>query len=206
MLLALALLGQVLHPESAEARFWKWFTAHDAALFEVKTASEPICNELGAEMHRVDSHLTFEFGPVQSGKREFVVSADGIRESFPAVIALAKAAPPMKHWKVTPFRPPRPDVERVKVSGIVLDAKAIEFLAIPGDRTNLLIAVPGFEKTPESTYESGVYLLLDGILGEYTVETGIGGIEIIPKTNRPQGAWRPLTKLAEAVPLRTPPL
>ena len=32
------------------------------------------------------------------------------------------------------------------------------------------------------------YLLLDGMLGEYTVEMAIGGIQIIPMTNRPQGA------------------
>src|SRR2546430_7617439 len=188
MLLVMALLGQLLHPDSAEARFWTWFTAHDAALFAVKTAREPVCDELAAELHRVDGHLTFEFGPVRGGKREFVISADGIREAFPAVIALARAAPPMKRWTVTRFRPPSPEVTQIKVSGIDLDARAIEFLAMPGDRTDLVIAVPGFKKTPESTYESAVYLLLDGMLGEYTVEMAIGGIQIIPMTNRPQGA------------------
>jgi len=205
MLLALALVGQALHPDSAEARFWKWFAAHDAPLFAVQTAREPVCDDLAGELHRVDPNLTFEFGPVRGGKREFVISAGGIAKSFPAVVALAKAAPPMKHWKVTPFRQPRPEVTQVKVRGIAFDAREIEFLAAPGDRTDLVIAVPGFKKTPDSTYETAVYLLLDGMVGEYTVETGIGGIEIVPMTNRPEGAWRPLTKLAEAVPVRTPP-
>jgi len=205
MLLAMALLGQVLHPDSAEARFWKWFTAHDAALFAVQTAREPVCDELNVELHRVDTNLTFEFGPVQAGKREFVISADGITKSFPAVIALARAAPAMKRWKVTPFRPPRPEVTQVKIRGIAFDAREIEFLATPGDRTDLVVAVPGFKKTPESTYETAVHLLLDGMVGEYTVEKGIGGIEIIPTTDRPPGAWRPLTKLAEAIPVRTVP-
>jgi len=87
------LLASSLWGQKPEGRFWNWFQAHDSALFAVKTGSEPICGELSEELHRVHSALTFEFGPVDSGRREFVLSADGIKDAFPAVLALGRTAP-----------------------------------------------------------------------------------------------------------------
>ena len=75
---------------TSEGRFWNWFQAHDSALFAVKTGNEPICGELSEELHRVHPTLTFEFGPADSGRREFVLSADGIKDAFPAVLALGR--------------------------------------------------------------------------------------------------------------------
>ena len=143
--------------------------------------------------------MTFEFGPVANGKRDFVISADGITAAFPAVLALARAAPSLSRWKVIAFRPPRPDVTQISVGGIDLDARKIEFLARPGERTDLVIAVPGYQSRPEKKLEQAVYLLLDGMVGEYAVEMRIGGIEILAEEGRPKGEWRPLTRLSEVV-------
>jgi hypothetical protein len=207
--LALAFITQLL-PASAsgqgvDARFWTWFQQHDSALFAVKSGSESICDELSRQLHSIHPDLTFEFGPVESGKREFVISADGIKGAFPAVLALGAAAPSLSRWTIVRFRPPRPDVTQINVAGVQLDARSTEFLAEPdADRTGLTISVPGYKPTPDKTYERAAYVLLDGMLGEYTVETAVGFVEIVAPKGRPAGQWRPLTQVQEVIKVRQP--
>jgi len=192
--------GLCSRKQPAEARFWAWFRAHETALLEVVTAKEPICDELSAELQKVHPDLTFEFGPVESGRREFVLSAGGIRAAFPAVLALARAAPSLPRWTIIRFRPARPDSSTVNFGGLGLDARSVEFLAEPdGTGTGLTISVPGYKVTPNKTYEQCVYLLLDRMLGEYSVEMGVGFIKIIAPEGRPIGQWRPLTRVGDAV-------
>jgi hypothetical protein len=205
LLPASLLLASSLWGQKSEGPFWNWFQAHDSALFAVKTGNEPICGELSEELHRVHPALTFEFGPVESGRREFVLSADGIKDAFPAVLALGRAAPALSRWTIIRFRPPRPDVTQISVGGLHVDARTVQFLAEPdGDRTGLTVSVPGYKATPKKTYEQAAYLLLDGMLGEYAVETGVGFIEIVPADGRRPGRWQPLTQVREAVKARPP--
>src|SRR5439155_26408945 len=118
------------------------------------------------------------------------------KDPFPAVLALGRVAPVLPHWIVIRFRPPRPDVTQVNIAGLQLDARVVEFLAEPdGDRTGLMISVPGYKPTPNKTYEQATYLLLDGMLGEYTVETSLGFIEIVAAEGRRAGQWRSLTRV-----------
>jgi len=73
---------------SPEADFWKWFEANHAELFDFERDQDRIFDRLAAEMHKVDHDLTFEFGPKENGKREFIISADGIVRAFPKVETL----------------------------------------------------------------------------------------------------------------------
>ena len=74
-------------------RFWQWFAANDERLFHFEPDQEPTFNALAAAMNAVDPHLTFEFGPEQDGRRDFVISAGGIKRGFDAVRLLAAGAP-----------------------------------------------------------------------------------------------------------------
>ena len=205
-LAAAGLITLALSHNSAGARFWLWFQANDSALSTVQTAREEIASELARELHRIHPDLTFEFGPSENGVRDFVVSADGSREAFPAVIALGHAAPAMAHWRVIMFRPPRPDVTQIRIGDIELDAKTVEFIAEPdGPLTGLTLSIPGYKATPHKVYEQAAYILLDGMLGEYTVETRVGFIELTLPANRRPGKWRPLTAIQEAVSAQAPP-
>jgi hypothetical protein len=205
LLLITQLVPTSVSGQSLETRFWAWFQQHDSALFAVKSGTEPVCDELSEQLHRISPDLTFELGPVQSGKREFVISADGVREAFPAVLALGAAAPALVHWTIIRFRPPRPDVTQIQLAAVHLDADSVEFLAEPdGDRTGLTISVPNYKPTPEHAYEQGVYLLLDGMLGEYTVETAVGFVETVAPVGRRPGHWRPLIQIQQVVKLRQP--
>lgn len=62
-------------------------------LFHFETDQEKTFDKLSAELKKANPDLTFEFGPVENGKREFVISAAGIKTAFPYVESLFNSAP-----------------------------------------------------------------------------------------------------------------
>lgn len=78
-----------------EDNFWKWFQQNEALLFDFERDREHIFDLLSSEIRRVHPSLTFEFGPKEGNRREFVISADGIRDAFPKVESLFSSAPPL---------------------------------------------------------------------------------------------------------------
>lgn len=206
LVLSMSALARSLSAQSPEERFWTWFVKSEPALYAVQSADEPICDSLATELRRVRGALTFEFGPVDRGRREFVISADGIREAFPAVLALVKAAPRMPRWTIIPFRPARPDHFTLRLGNVSVDTKNVLFVAeAEGELTHLTLAIPGFRPTADKVYEQAAYLLLDTMLGEYAVETAVGAIDVIASEGRPPGAWRPLIELPQVVKVTPPP-
>ncbi len=185
----LAVSGRAQPREALHKEFWQWFQQHDSALFVVRTGSEPIVAELVARLHAVHPDLVFEFGPVTAGRRQFIISADGLRTAFPAVIALGDAAPEMERWHVVTFRPRRPPT-RLELGGIVVNPEDVRVrLQMAGDRIRLTVAIPGFSSTKDHRFEQIGYLLLDHALGEYTMETRIGGITFVAPSAHPSGDW-----------------
>src|SRR5258705_9521609 len=105
--MAFRLFGGKAETASTEGFFWKWFIKNERRLFEFDTAQEKIFGELSKELKKVHGDLTFEFGPVQDGKREFVLSAGGIKSAFPSVESLYAKAPPLPRWVWVKYRPRR---------------------------------------------------------------------------------------------------
>src|ERR1700692_1741982 len=93
--------------DTPEQAFWKWFQSNESSLFAFEKDQEHTFDRLGAEVHKLNPSLTFECGPKENGRREFVISADGIREAFPEVEALYASAPSLPRWKFIKFRPRR---------------------------------------------------------------------------------------------------
>jgi hypothetical protein len=66
--------------------FCHWFVQHEAEMFDFdpnrETERERIFDQLTTELQKVDPTLTFELGPKKI-RREFVISAGGIRTRFP---------------------------------------------------------------------------------------------------------------------------
>jgi hypothetical protein len=60
---------------------------------------EEIFDNLATRLQRVDPRLTFELGS-KSSQRDFIISAGGIKSSFPAVQSLANSAPQLPRWNV----------------------------------------------------------------------------------------------------------
>ena len=113
---------------TTQEQFWSWFVQHEAQLFDLDPSREEhrerLFDELGNELQKVDPDLAFEFGPNEP-RREFVVSAGGIKRAFPAVAALVDAAPPLDRWQVTAFRPRRTPSNIVEFRGKRVDPKGV---------------------------------------------------------------------------------
>lgn len=164
---------------SNEAAFWKWFTTNEPRLFFFEKDQESLFNELAREIHRVDRDLTFEFGPVEDGRREFVISADGIKSAFPAVEALYSAAPDLDRWIWVKYRPRRHPILDLELDGLSVKVDEVSYLlARDGEKVGIVLFFENYSVEAKTTFEQIGYLFLDEALGEFAIETQVGFIEI----------------------------
>ena len=161
-----------------EEAFWKWFQSNETSLFDFENDRERIFDRLGTEMHKVNPNLTFEFGPKENNRREFVISADGIREAFPAVEALYAAAPSLPRWKFIKFRPRRKPSD-ISYGGVSVRAATVSVQMKPnGKKADITVFIPGYTQAAYNTYAAITFLFLDEALGEYDVETRVGQVNV----------------------------
>lgn len=163
--------------KTIESKFWDWFTDHQDLYFNFETNKEKLFDQLKKQLDKIDKNLTFEFSPVfENDKREFVISADGIKESFPVVKKLVDNAPPLSNWIFVAFRQPRTDFNLVELNDIKLDMSDVFFrFAKDKGKIGVELNIRGYEDTPDWTAAS--FIMLDSLLGEYDTEMSLGWIE-----------------------------
>lgn len=182
-------------PTAREQKFWKWFEANQDEFFDFEADREKAFDRLHRQLCKVHPNLTFEFGPPDD-QREFVISAGGIREAFPAVTALVAAAPKLDRWHITGFRPRRNILPRIQIGETCVDPADVQFsLLTRGSEIGLRIFIPGYTDTDTTLKQIG-YLMLDEALGEYDVETRIGLITFLPPESTHDETRYPLSELA----------
>ncbi|HEY3297671.1 MAG TPA: hypothetical protein VGK34_03360 [Armatimonadota bacterium] len=189
-------------PKDTNQAFWQWFIAHSAELLDVTTCQEDICGELYAQMKIVHKGLVYAFGPETDGKREFIVSADGIKTVFPAVLTLVNSAPDIPRWRIIAFRPAAGWGIKMQMGDTAIGAEDIWYMAEEDDgRVNLVLFIRNsMMESDLKTAKEIAFLLLDFGLGEYIVETKIGSIDFQPLPDDPlPSSLNPLPELSAAV-------
>lgn len=180
-----------------EQVFWDWFANNEARLFALEQDQERLMEELAEKMDRVNADLTFEFGPVSGGKREFVISAGGIKDAFPAVEALYAAAPRLPRWTWVKFRPRRAEISDLEYGDRVVRADDVHYmLAKDGDKIGIVLFFDGYSEPEEEAFGQIGFLFLDEALGEFVVETRVGFVEIESRESKYFPRARPLRELA----------
>jgi hypothetical protein len=190
---------------TAQQEFWNWFIRHEPELFGFDSNQvaerERIFGELAIEIEKVDPDITFEFGPNEA-KREFVISAGGIKRAFPAVVSLANAAPTLGRWQVTAFRPRRTPRHIVEFGDKRVDPDNVQFSLLDnGKNAGIQLFIPGFQEDDANWKQIG-YLLLDGTLGEYDVECRLGLIKMLSPDTHTDGDRHPFGPVLCAVSRR----
>ena len=148
-------------------------------------------------MKRINSSLTFEFGPITDGKREFVISADGIKTAFPAVEQLYATAPKLDQWIWIKFRPRRLPMD-IEYDGVNVKAADVFCTVEPdGDKAGLTLYIRGYQPEQKKTYAGIVFLMLDQALGEYDVETKVGCIQTKDFSEKSELVKKPLKDVAK---------
>ena len=187
MLVALSLFTGCSR-SSREQDFWKWFASNQDVLFDFQTDQERIFDRLEHELHTVNPDLTFEFGPIENGKREFTISADGIRSAFPAVEALCAAAPPLAKWKILKFRQ-RHEATDLSYGGVYAKADQVSVALVPkAEKIDVTVYLPGYSPEKRKQFGALAFLFLDHALGEYDVETHVGEVDVLPASESPHNA------------------
>lgn len=167
-----------------KSQFWSWFAAHAAEAARIRTGEEPIAGEIARRLNAVENGLTWQIGVSEDGPHEFIISADGNKRLFPAVKALAAAAPPIPGWTIIAFRPRVGPVPAIVMNGQQFEAKDFRFKARLDDRlVHLDIYMRGYNEAKSEAFDTAAFIFLDSLLGEHDVETYIGGIGFHPLKN-----------------------
>jgi hypothetical protein len=155
--------------------FWKWFEQYSEKLFSHEN-NNAILDELRNQLHKINKNLTFEFGPNIQEKRDFSISADGIRDAFPFVEKLFDTKPLLPKWNIQKFRQ-RGDISLIiTINDVTLYPENIRYLLFPYEnKIGLFLFIKDFDEKKD-IFINLAYIFLDNALGEYDVETKIGGI------------------------------
>jgi hypothetical protein len=184
-----------------DVEFWKWFSKNQTELYHFDKDQQILFNELTKKLKSIDSNLTFEFGPIHNdGIREFTISADGLKESFPNVIRLVEKAPKIPKWKIFAFRQriPGDTIEIVYDDSLKISYKDIYFrYSFDSDKIGLELNIRNYSK--EARFDNAVFILLDGLIGEYDMETKISWIERIKLDESMIDSLNNITVLREIV-------
>src|SRR5580692_3833303 len=184
---------------NAQAQFWNWFIDHESELFSFDPGRgaerEKLFDEIAREIQKIDPDLSFELGPNGTPRREFVISASGTKQAFPAVISLVDAAPSLARWQVIAFRPRRTPINPVEIGGKRVDPRDVQFsLRDNGKMAGVYLFIPGFREDDVDFKQIG-YLLLDEALGEYDVESRLGLLKMYSPQTATDGDRYPLADL-----------
>lgn len=171
------MLGGLFKKKNKEDVFWDWFSKHSDEYFQLESNQQQLFADLKTQLEVIDPNLVFEFStPLEDGTKEFIISADGIQDSFHAVTNLVKHAPPFKQWKVIAFRQPHPNISTVSYQSLTVNLNDVFFRYVKDHgKIGLELHLKGFYESPEWTAIS--FILVDTVLGEYDTETRLSWIE-----------------------------
>ncbi len=188
--------------QDTSQEFWKWFVKNEQRIFEFEREQEGIFDELHQQLKKVNKDLCFEFSGKEDGKREFVISAGGIKTSFPAVISLKDGAPDLSRFKVIAFRQRHPGFT-VRMGDVNIEEKDVyASTELDGEKVGVLVLMKGVEGASDdkkAILKQIMYLFLDGALGEYDVETRLSWIELGDLDTHKHLSMVSITKLAEII-------
>ena len=185
--------------ETDEQKFWKWFQKNESMIFHFEDKQEAIFDDISEHLAKYKEGMVFEVSQEDKGKREFIISADGLKELFPAVEALKAAAPKLEHWSIVAFRPRVNDYARFKLdyAGKEFDPTNLWiYHRVEDGHFDLIVYHPEYTDEERNVFVSGTYILLDMALGEYDVVTGIRYIDHQKLPDSPQEVGlRPFSEL-----------
>ncbi len=163
--------------------FWKWFLEHEDKFFNYEQYHTDLLEETLEKLKDIQENLVFEIGPEIDGKRELILSANGLKEGFASVIELVKSAPELDRWIVVPFRQKKQNLDiQIQIEDITLSPEDIFFTYNnSAKKLDIDLYIAGIDEEDERIFHV-VLILLDSVIGEYDVEMKIEKIDIHPLT------------------------
>lgn len=192
---------------AAAAEFWDWFVENEEGVAAIVDTLIPEDIRSKAYLSLSEAfevsypNIIVEVGPADVGTM-LVVTADGKRDLFPAVIACVAAAPALQNWRVQAFRPRLPDCRGINIFGVNVEPEDLHIVFDEPSRgkVDLEVILRSDEELSHDQLATMAFLVLDGLLGEWDVETyvaSVGRVQIAVDEPWPEGAL-PLDQSREA--------
>ncbi len=167
--------------------FWTYFKNNELDIFHnIKTDTDNVVFDITNRVKAIHPELEFEITlDLEDGKRNFILSADGIKELFPIVEDVVSHAPKLDNWIVTAFRPRLYQRNQIiDLDGITLDYHDIYF-SYEEQNNKLIIDVfiNGYVEG-DNRYIHLYFLLLDSLIGEYDAVMMIEETKVHPLQNK----------------------
>jgi hypothetical protein len=194
------MLKSLFKRESAEQKFWRWFQTVSDRFYQMSEADqEELFDLFQKHLQKVHNELVFEFSalPDSNGRREIVISADGLRELIPFVLKLVNTAPPFEKWEITAFRQ-RMEGTEISYNGYRLSEETI-FFTYEFSPEKDFIHVELFVDDFEEDMTGALFLILDNTLGEFQVMTKLGNIHFADLEGMKKEELLPLSQLYNLV-------
>ena len=179
--------------------FWRWLQSRRRDILSEISGPDALVRqdwsirELGRRLRELDAGLVHEIGMSDPSTIELIVSADGVKATFPAVIDLVKSAPPLDGFKITAFKPRCPDGLQLRVGEHVITDELLTYRLVREDDALGIEMFIDCDLDQKARTLVG-FLSLDQRLGEYDVATGLKWIEFAG--GRPNDAL-PIVGLAQ---------
>jgi hypothetical protein len=158
-----------------EEKFWHWFLKNKDKILNIPN-DHSFINVVGTKIKDYNQILTFEIGGEKDEPIEFVISCDGIRKGIPFVEKLADSAPPIDGVKIIKFRQPKNDSLEIQIGDLKLSAEDIYILYQIDKKIHLQFFIKDYNSR-DQRYGQIAFILLDNLIGEYSVMTKIGNID-----------------------------
>lgn len=165
--------------------FWEYFSEVQRELLDLEDLNtrerEEIFRQLQIRLMVIDKNLGFEISRKKGLKREFIITANGVFDSFPIVREIVENAPKFMLWEIKPFKQRIDETFGIKIGNIDVSSNSIFFDITQNienkDLLDLKVYLENMDKIPKNYQREIIYQLLDGIIGEEDVENYIGIIE-----------------------------
>ncbi len=188
--------------------FWNWFKENERFFTSIKSADDEIANELKKRLELLHENLTFEIGGwSENQKGDFIISAGGMKDAFPAVQKLVKSAPELQYWTVIPFVPPTPEEHlcsgtvHMEYDGVTVEVSIGDDFFFrweqDGKKIGVELHIRNYEK--HNAWDSVTFVVLDHLLGEYDVVTQLGWIELVALEEKNRDRVLPILELKKIV-------
>jgi hypothetical protein len=172
--------------KGSQVEFWDWFVANEARIWNIEHNPDKVIRLVGEALDRVHPGLAFEIGmEVEDGKREFILSADGISSNIPKVESLYLTAPVFARWRIIKYRQRSAFGGKIRMADKEISAEDVRFQTFnDGEKVGILLMFDDFTEERRNQFASIGFLFLDKALGEQDVMTRVGFVDFAgPESN-----------------------
>lgn len=176
-----------------ETKFWEWFKENNTDYLRLDEIEEELkeqrLDELLSHLHDYCDELYFQIGSDEN-THDLIITAEGNKEYFDKVAKLVESAPEIPNWEIISFKPSLGTDFITEYEGMVLNPKDIWFLPLEKESSpgllGLRVCMENYNSAETEKALSGVYQMLDAILGEKSASLDVQYVEVAGVPNNPE--------------------